>query len=174
MTTTEVEQFKQMTHSEVIKKYHRMLINGSITKPKYEEVLRAHQKLTCHAKTANGLLHDHEGGTTPAAAPLESLSPRPLPPSSASNEGESRESLPLQGGGTSHTDPKRGISQKSRLLNLLNDRNWHDTMEIAREVYGYAHGGIYRVAARIFDIKKDGHQIESKKVSKTIYAYRLI
>jgi len=68
------------------------------------------------------------------------------------------------------------MSQKQRLLNLLSDCEWHSTIEICDVVYGYAHAGLARVGARIWELRKAGHTIEGKhdKDRQTIYHYRLV
>lgn len=79
--------------------------------------------------------------------------------------------LPL-GSGKAETD-KTG-SQKERLLRMLQDGEWHTTPDIQRVVYGGSHLGVARIGARADDLRKDGHTIESKKVTKSIWAYRLV
>lgn len=75
---------------------------------------------------------------------------------------------------TTHTDEAEGRSQKERLLSVLSDHAWHDTPEILERVYGGAHLGIARIGARIADLKADGHQIESKRLDGSVWAYRLL
>lgn len=75
---------------------------------------------------------------------------------------------------TTHPEKQKGLSQKERLLAVLRDGEWHDTVGIQRDVYGAEHLGNVRTAARVKDLKNDGHMIESKKLSKTIWAYRLL
>jgi hypothetical protein len=75
---------------------------------------------------------------------------------------------------TTHPDVPKGLSQKDRLLAVLQDGEWHDTVSIQRDVYGADHLGNVRTAARAKDLKNEGHMIESKKLSKTIWAYRLL
>ena len=72
--------------------------------------------------------------------------------------------------------PDKTMSQKQRLLNLLSDCEWHSTIEICDVVYGYDHAGLARVGARIWELRRAGHNIEGKRDSKhqTIYWYRLI
>lgn len=67
-----------------------------------------------------------------------------------------------------------GKSQKDRLLTLLADYNWHSTPSIQIAVYGANHLGIARVAARVNDLKNDGHDIESRKITQAIWEYRLV
>lgn len=81
-----------------------------------------------------------------------------------------------ENGGSIQQSTKDGQdgSQKDRLLRMLQDGQWHDTPSIQREVYGADHLGVARIGARADDLRNDGHTIESKKVSKTIWAYRLV
>lgn len=64
-------------------------------------------------------------------------------------------------------------SQKSRLLKLLQDKEWHSTPEIQEVVYGGSHLGCSRIAARADDLRRDGYTIQSQKVSRSIWKYRL-
>ncbi len=65
-------------------------------------------------------------------------------------------------------------TQAERLLTLLSDGSWHDTVQIQYIVYGDEHLGLSRVGARIHDLKKKGHMIEGRHKSQTIYEYRLV
>lgn len=73
-----------------------------------------------------------------------------------------------------HSTAKDNTSQKQKLLTLLSDYEWHTTPQIQIAVYGANHLGIARVAARINDLKQDGHDIESRKVTQSIWEYRLV
>lgn len=66
-------------------------------------------------------------------------------------------------------------SQSSKLLDMLSDFQPHSTVEIMEKVYGNDHLGLSRVGARIFDIRKKGHDIEGWKDpnNPTIYWYKL-
>lgn len=66
-------------------------------------------------------------------------------------------------------------SQKEKILMLLSDENPHSTPEILKGVYGGEHNGIARIGARIFDLKKDGHDISGweDKIDRSIYWYQL-
>lgn len=75
---------------------------------------------------------------------------------------------------TNHPVEVTGKSQKARLLSLLSDGQWHDTVEILEKVYKGGRSGIARVGARIHDLKKDGHNIEGRDKTATVYEYRLI
>lgn len=66
-----------------------------------------------------------------------------------------------------------GTSQTARLLTLLQDGAWHTTPEIQEKVYGADHLGIARIASRVADLKKEGHDIVSEKDAGTIWKYRL-
>lgn len=66
-------------------------------------------------------------------------------------------------------------SQTQKLLELLNDNNWHDTPSILSTVYGSDHLGIARIGARVADLKKEGYKIESKPTrQRSIWQYRLL
>jgi hypothetical protein len=77
---------------------------------------------------------------------------------------------------TTHTSKIHGLSQKARLLQLLENYKgkWVKTTTILSKVYGGSHLGIARAGARVFDLRKDGFDIETKRVSPTVWAYRLV
>ena len=59
------------------------------------------------------------------------------------------------------------MNQVNRLLQLLSDGNWHSNIEILNDLH------IWRVSARIYDLKKAGYKIETKNGEKSYYWYRL-
>jgi biotin operon repressor len=63
------------------------------------------------------------------------------------------------------------MAQKNKLLELLKDNNWHSNIEIFNELR------IWRVSARIYDLKKDGYNIETRSNTQDekqyLYFYRL-
>lgn len=63
------------------------------------------------------------------------------------------------------------MSQTQKLYELLSDEKPHITLEIMEVVYGSKHLGICRIASRISDLKKDGHNIIGwkDKNNKTLY-----
>ncbi len=67
-------------------------------------------------------------------------------------------------------------SQTDRLLDLLNDGQWHSTPDILAAVYGSEHLGIARIGARVKDLKDRGFEIESRRddMHKTVWHYRLV
>ncbi len=76
---------------------------------------------------------------------------------------------------TTHDDEEVGRSQKARLLALLSDGEWHDTVEMLNKVYKVDdHAGIARPGARVFDLKKDGINIESRRKQGTVWEYRIV
>jgi len=78
-------------------------------------------------------------------------------------------------GDTTHTDGVSGRTQKERLLSLLKDEKWHDTIEINRLVYGGEHLTQSRIAARINDLKNDGYDFEpARRKYGKVFEYRLL
>jgi len=74
------------------------------------------------------------------------------------------------------THPRRvsGLSQKNKLLTLLKTcHTWVETPAIQKAVYGGDHLGSARIPARICELRKEGYEIESRKVEGSIWAYRL-
>lgn len=53
------------------------------------------------------------------------------------------------------------MSQCQSLYNLLKDGQPRRTDQILRDVYGGEHLGIARIGARVWDLKKSGHEIKS-------------
>lgn len=69
-----------------------------------------------------------------------------------------------------------GTTQTDRLLWLLRDKKWHDTLEIMRRVYKVQPGkGICRIASRVNDLRDNGYIIpRAEFVKRGVYRYRLI
>ena len=59
------------------------------------------------------------------------------------------------------------MNQKEKLLNLLKDGEWHSNIEVLNDLH------IWRVSARIFNLREDGYQIETKNGKGSYYYYRL-
>lgn len=72
-------------------------------------------------------------------------------------------------------DSLNDMSQADVMLRLLSDYQPHSTREIVERVYGLNAPSIARVGARIYDLKQQGHVIESwtDKENRTIQWYRL-
>jgi biotin operon repressor len=60
------------------------------------------------------------------------------------------------------------MTQNDKLIQLLKDSNWHSNMEILNKI------SIWRVSARIFDLKKRGYTIETKNGEGALYWYRML
>lgn len=77
---------------------------------------------------------------------------------------------------TTHDDEVLGRTQKQKLEELLKDGDWKNTLEIRDRVYGGDHLSMARIAARVYDLKKDGHEIESRKKEgyPNIQEYRIV
>lgn len=57
------------------------------------------------------------------------------------------------------------MSQAQDILELLKDGEIHPTTEIVRKVYHLKGAGICRVGARIYDLRQQGYDIQSKTYS---------
>lgn len=55
------------------------------------------------------------------------------------------------------------MSQVNRLLDELRDGSWHSNFDLIRFVYNRRGPSSARLAARIYDLKKRGHQIKGKR-----------
>lgn len=73
-----------------------------------------------------------------------------------------------------HSTAKDNTSQKQRLLTFLSDHEWKTTPQIQVAVYGANHLGVARIGARVNDLKNDGYKIESRKVTQSIWEYKLV
>lgn len=83
--------------------------------------------------------------------------------------------IPQQPDKGSHPDKRAGNSQRQRILELLRDGNWHDSVEIQKVVYGGDHLGAANYKARINELRKQGHDIpDATKKAGSVYQYRLI
>lgn len=60
------------------------------------------------------------------------------------------------------------MTQAQAILHLLSDHRWHSSREL------YQASGSFRYGARIDDLRKKGHVIESKAISVSMWEYRLI
>lgn len=66
--------------------------------------------------------------------------------------------------GLSERAPKGAKSQKGAILELLSDGRWHKMFEL--------HGICWRYSARLHDLRKDGHAIESQRIDG-VWCFRL-
>jgi hypothetical protein len=174
MNPSELSQLKQMTQGEIARKYARLLIKKEINQKQYEwliaqgigpvETTRYH---IAYEAVRNKLDEDFYQDCV-------SFIESPVSPLNASRSVKTNESVDTAGQFTTHEDQALGKSQKSRLLILLKDKCAHTTPEIMEKVYGSDHLGRSNIPARILDLKNEGHEIECKHESGTIYSYRLI
>ena len=101
------------------------------------------------------------------------VEPEPLPEPPVTSESE-REGMSVEEIEEAF-NPSNGKSQKEKLLSLLLDGQYHTTVEIRNRVYGSTSMSISRVAARIDDLRKDGHDIPKAVLDHDkIYKYKLI
>lgn len=66
------------------------------------------------------------------------------------------------------------LSQTQRLLIALQDGARHTVPYLIRKVYNINHASSARLASRIYDLKQQGHYIETYHVKGTLYSYQLI
>lgn len=59
------------------------------------------------------------------------------------------------------------MTQAEMILELLSDKEWHSNIEIHEQCK------VWRVSARIFDLKERGCDIETKNGEGATYFYRL-
>jgi hypothetical protein len=60
------------------------------------------------------------------------------------------------------------MTQKEIILKRLNEGTWFSTVECVRDFH------ILRLGARIWDLRKEGYEIEERRVESTSYSeYRL-
>ena len=68
------------------------------------------------------------------------------------------------------------MSQVERIKAILQDGEWHSNFEIIELAYLMNHASSARLSARIYDLKKQGYDIEGKddKNNQTKYWYRMV
>ena len=171
MTSEQLAQLKSWTPQERVKHFWDKKLKGEINISQYAEAVKFCSSLEREDKKLEPKDDSHEAGEA-----VDVL----MPPDTVSRGSEhvGGEALAQAFGGyIVHEEPEEApekkLSQKARLLKLLQDMQWQNTNEIQRVVYGAEHLGSARVAARIADLKKDGWKIEGQDVTATLYEYRL-
>jgi hypothetical protein len=177
MTNEQLDQLKAMDHQTRFRKYTPMLISGKITEEAYDAVFtipyvgNGDFRLGSSRPVQDGGEAPDNGGAEPH---MGSSGP------DTGVESDQVVGLLLKEfggreitGSTTSPNPVKGKSQKARLHKLLSDGEWHSTDEIQKVVYGGDHMGLARVAARVFDLKKDGYLIQSCKLAGTIWEYKM-
>jgi hypothetical protein len=193
MNTSQLEQLKTMSPAARTSHYLRKLISKEITREQYDSIL----KVVLDVPYIPIVSQDGEvvGDTGQAihVRELEQAGSATMDTGSERcehTEQPAREertitsmefidsfSLPVATNGAIHQRRSEAVdtgeSQKARLLRLLSDGEWHSTPGIQEVVYGGSHLGCSRIAARADDLRHDGYIIESRKISRTIWEYRL-
>lgn len=167
---------KDMGMSGVIRKYLPRIgkpqEEGGITKAQYDKLL----------EVVTGVVVTETLRLAPCA--LETVEDTDKPESSrAQHLADSQEARGARDGLTSagyeelesHPAKASGKSQKAKLLALLQDGNWHDSVEIMDRVYRVGENrGNCRIPSRICELRQAGNHIETKRVTQTLTAYRLL
>jgi len=193
MLDSQLAQLKSMSPAGRISHYLKKKISGEITSQKYDECIAFALSLENPPVNEEGGTVGADHGASPEAVECEGntnvvssdtryvQTRRDAHSDTQSTQVEFVDSfpLPLDSDGTVRPKPDPSVenqsnSQKARLLTLLSDYEWHDTPNIQVAVYGANHLGIARVAARVNDLKNDGHDIESRKITQAIWSYRLV
>ena len=192
MNDSQLAQLKAMSRAGRISHYLKKKIAGEITAEKYEECIAFALSLedtTAHETTGTV---GADTGSTPDAVECSNSGavdqscgrceyteqPSCEARTITGMEFVDSLSLPVVTYGAfyqrrSEEMENTGSSQKAKLLKLLQDGEFHATPEIQEVVYGASHLGCARIAARADDLRRDGHIIESRKISRTIWEYRL-
>lgn len=185
MTQEEIVKVKAMTVPERIRHFLPKLRGNLITENQYAALLRfgtvaQHQETSCV-----GSSHKEDQELQPVSVEIATTN------ESVQYDAEDPlSSLAREFGGyvvsesqnvecrrtsekTNHPSHCTGRSQKQRLLEVLSDGNWHSTTYITETVYGSEHLGLARVAARVDDLRKEGHKVISRKKEGSIWEYRI-
>lgn len=142
-----------MTEQQAVKHYWDKYRKGEITREQYDKGIEYWKKLQAVEPS-----HDQDQAGEAVGVSL------PCPVTTAGLiEAFGGYEIPVE-------EPK---TQKQKLLNLLSDYTWHDTPNIISAVYGVGHQGVCRISERIRELKADGHDIESRKKSQTVWEYKL-
>ncbi len=56
-------------------------------------------------------------------------------------------------------------TKEQKILDLLLDGKWHDTAELNRIAFRYG--------ARLFELRRKGYQLETRRVREGLWAWRL-
>lgn len=172
MNSQELITLKQLGPQGVIRRYlprlGKPLEEGGITKEMYDQLLR----LVTPCVPANPGKASGEGtGCDPSLSPPDEIGGETLKDSQA----YSTPVTPRTSSQGAHSDPQAGRSQKARILALLQDHQFHDTTEIMTKVYKVGDDrGNCRIPSRICELRQEGHKIETKRINKTLTAYRLV
>lgn len=182
MTPAEREQIISMSPAGRISHYLKKKIAGEISSAQYDAILEVVLRLPytqvveqgSEIRTDIGEQQKSEWSENEACIPTERITAEDTPatPVELASSILVRESS--NGSVDGYSTAKDNTSQKQRLLTLLSDYEWHTTPQIQIAVYGANHLGIARVAARCNDLKNDGYDIESRKVTQSIWEYRLV
>lgn len=144
MTTEQLAELRKMTAGEIARKYTPMLIRGQIKREQYDWLMS------------------------------QGIKEKPLEAKNKTQENESNESVDTVSQFTTHESQEDGRTQKQKLEDFLEDGCWKSTIEIRDHVYGGDHLSMARIAARVYDLKQDGYEIESRKKQGNIWEYRKV
>lgn len=163
MTTEELTILKQMGVRGVIRKYLPRKISGEISEATYDALLKLVTPVVVRPE-----VEGPQGDSSPegnGSGPIGDREPDERMPSQDQRTTPDR---------SEHTDQAKGQSQKQRLLTLLQDKHWHDTKEIMNLVYRVGEDrGNCRIPSRICELRQEGYNIETKRITQTLTAYRL-
>lgn len=188
MTDEQFDKLKQMGKLEVHHKYRVMLDKNQIKQKEYDYILaklfdkkvdeETKEPVTEKESLPGGV---HDGGASGVLQIVEETN--------RDAQGDNVDYLLRSFGGRLLPSDSNGAgdtvvgkndiprleskSQRERLLILLSDGNWHNTPEIQEKVYGQNHLGVARIASRICDLRGDGHMIEARKITRSIWAYKM-
>lgn len=176
MTLNELEELKRLGVPGTIKRYLPRLgktpEEGGITKKHYDYLLalvaslRSGEASSMAEAPSSSDAHTRDSGTNREKITQSEHNNR-------QTHGYVADAIPVQL--SEHPDQKAGKSQKTRLLALLQDRGWHDTKEIMAKIYKVGDDrGNCRIPSRICELRQEGHNIETKRITQTLTAYRLV
>lgn len=189
MTPAEREQIISMSPAGRISHYLKKKIAGEITSAQYDDILAVvlrlpYTQIVSQGSEIRGYSGEQRGeslvystGSRDANEQRREAIPysdRHADTPTVEQPDSAPFPKPSYGTSDGHSTAKDNASQKQRLLTLLSDYEWKTTPQIQVAVYGANHLGIARVAARVNDLKQDGYDIESRKVTQSIWEYRLV
>lgn len=167
MTTEQLDALKAMPPGARISLLLRKKIENNWSQEQYAAILRQTHVPDTRISDAPSIGEDENNPLLDEVCEAGSES-RPT-------SGEADVPFPPHTDVASHPIATKGLSQKARILELLQDGNVHSTVEIMNRVYRIGEErGNCNIKARIHELRQEGHDIpEAIHIKGTLYGYRL-
>lgn len=183
MESSQLEQLKSMSLAARTSHYLKKLIAKEITRQQYDDILEVVLRLPYTTVVLQGSEIRGDIGEqqwyvserqSEVCVPVEGATREDASTASVELSSSVLVRKPTDAEAHGHSGKKDDKSQKQKLLTFLSDHEWKTTPQIQVAVYGANHLGVARIAPRILDLKNDGYDIESRKITQAIWSYRLV